>query len=60
MYGENRTLTGQVGENGNLVDAKLVGSLQRYTLQGKLWDVDGNGALGWKLRMKLAKKQMPQ
>lgn len=59
MYGENRILSGQVDENGNLVDAKLVGSLQRYTPHGKLWEVDGNGALGWKLRMKLTKKQMP-
>ncbi|MDD5300179.1 MAG: caspase family protein [Gallionella sp.] len=56
MYGENRTLSGRVDKNGDLVDAKLIGSLQGYTLHGKLWEADGEGAMGWKLRFKLTRK----
>lgn len=56
MYGENRTLSGRVDENGNLVDAKLVGSIQGYTLHGKLWEAGGEGLMGWKVRIKLARK----
>lgn len=56
MYGENRTLSGRVDTNGDLVDARLVGSLQGYTLHGKLWDAGGEGAMGWKLRFKLTRK----
>ena len=58
MYGENRTLSGRIDENGNLVDARLVGSLQGYTLHGKIWEAGGEGSLGWKLRMRLSKKQV--
>lgn len=60
MYGENRTFSGQVAEDGELVDAKLTGSIQGYTLHGKLWDVNGEGLMGWKLRMKLSRKPMAQ
>jgi hypothetical protein len=60
MYGENRTLAGRVDKNGDLVDARLVGSLQGYTLHGKLWEADGEGLMGWKLRLKLTKKQLQQ
>jgi len=55
MYEENRTLSGRVDINGNLVDAKLIGA-RSYTLHGKLWDMDGDGEFGWKLRSRLTKK----
>ena len=60
MYNENRTLSGRVDEEGNLADAKLTGTFQGYTLHGKLWEIDGEGSLGWKVRIRLAKKQTPQ
>lgn len=60
MYGETRKFSGRVAEDGELVDAKLTGAIQGYTLHGKLWDVNGEGLMGWKLRMKLSRKQMTQ
>lgn len=58
MYNENRTLSGRVDEEGNLVDAKLTGTFQGYTLHGKLWEIDGEGSLGWKVHIRLTKKQV--
>lgn len=60
MYNENRTLSGRVDEEGNLVDTKLTGTFQGYTLHGKLWEIDGEGSLGWKVRIRLTKKQAQQ
>lgn len=60
MYNENRTLSGRVDEEGNLVDARLTGTFQGYTLHGKLWEAGGEGAMGWKVRIRLTKKQAQQ
>lgn len=58
MYGENRTVSGRVDPDGNLVEGKLRGSLQGYTLHGKLWAAEGEGVMGWKLHWRMAKKVM--
>lgn len=57
MYNENRTFSGRIDGEGNLIDARLTGVLQVYTLHGKLWEAGGEGSMGWKVRIRLAKKQ---
>lgn len=56
MYNETRTLTGTVDRDGNLVNTRLEGSVQKYDLIGKLWEAHGEGRMGWKLKMTLKRR----
>lgn len=57
MYGEARKISGAVMADGELFEAKLVGTFQSYTLSGKLWQAKGQGAMGWKLNLNLRRSQ---
>ncbi|MCF8198773.1 MAG: caspase domain-containing protein [Sulfuritalea sp.] len=57
MYGENRKFSGHVDSTGKLLDAKLVGASQNYSLSGTLSQAHGEGQLGWKLKMQLIRDE---